>query len=611
MTSVGRARRLGVAALAAVVTLVAAGCSGLPRSSDVRPGLRVDANVGQRARVVVSAPIKGAPPQVIASDFIRAGASFQETDDTHQVVGRAYLAPTSVDRWKPTSAITVYDAPTGLSIEQLPADQLRLTVDAVATIDATGHYAELPPGTKRSVIFSMTRVDGEWRIDLPEQGFGIWLNTDDIDRVFSPYSIHYVVPGTRRLVSDVRWFPSGPGVPTALARAQLGAVPDYLEGVAQTEVPSTTALAVDAVDVDAAGTATVTLTNTAQTVDPDRRRAMWAQFVATLIQAPSVTTVSLQVQGIGPIPVPNLPDAIPDLTTLGYEEEQALALTMGAVRRGDKVERVDPQGIGGDTELPAGTPLPGTAGPVTVADAYTGLALSADGTDLAAVAESRRELVRWRGGVPITLPSLGSDLTDPAYESGGRLWVAGLVGSVARVWTVDATTAAAGTPTPVRVDWLAGRRVVALRVSPDGTRAAVVSRKPDGSDSRLDVAGIRRDATGVAVSLASPYRQAQPLVDLRSVVWTGPLDLAVLARAQAKDPLRPFAVSLGGGVGLRRVGRLTQEQLLIGPVAGARSLTTRGGVRGLLGLTGTTTLLRVGNTWAPLEGVRDVVVGGL
>ena len=173
-----------------------AGCGGLPALSAVQEGLRVNANVEQRARVVVSAPIKGAAQDTIASDFIRSGASFQDTDQNQQVVGRAYLAPTSVDRWQPTSSVTVYDAPTGLTIDQLPANQW-LSVTAVVVIDSTGHYTELPPGTTKSVVFSMLKVDGEWRIDLPPAGFGLWLNTDDFDRVFSSYRIHYVVPGTQ------------------------------------------------------------------------------------------------------------------------------------------------------------------------------------------------------------------------------------------------------------------------------------------------------------------------------------------------------------------------------------------------------------------------------
>jgi len=287
------------------------------------------------------------------------------------------------------------------------------------------------------------------------------------------------------------------------------------------------------------------------------------------------------------------------------------------VRRGESVLALDPQSIDDAAAPPVGGPLPGTTGPTQVAADYTGLALSADGSDLAGVARSRRELVRWRGGVPLVAPSLGSGLTDPSYDTSGRLWVAGLAGGAATIWTLSATSAQVGTPAVVRADWLGGRLVVAVCVSPDDTRAAVVSTAVDGSDSRLDVAGIQRDAGGVPLALADPSRQGQPLLDLRSVVWLSPYDVAVLAREKRGAVLRPFDVVLGGGVGLRRFGRLTVDQVLVPPVAGAVRLTTRGGLAGMVATTATSpgrvtgVQLRVGGRWQPFTGVSDLVVGGL
>ena len=612
---------LGVAGvLVLVVALLLGGCGGLPGSSPVAAGLRADTKVDQRARVVVSGPIKGASQDVIARDFIRAGAAFQDTDANQQVVGRAFLTTSSVDRWKPTSAVTVYDAPTGLTIDQLPSDQVRLSVAAVATIDGDGRYTELPPGTTRSVVLSMVRVDGEWRIDLPTAGFGLWLNTDDLDRVMSPYELHYVVTGTERLVSDVRWFPSGPGLATALTRAQLGPVPAYLSGVATTAFPKGTRLAVDAVDVDADGRASVVLADSPDVVEPDLRRALWAQLVATLLQVgavstvSSVTSVSIEVQGVGPIPVPNVSDQVSKLDVLGFTTEPSLALTVGAARRGTEVTLVNPQDVAAGGVVPAGRALQGATGPTRVASAYTGLALSPDGTDLAAVAEGRAELVRWRAGVPLTAPPLGTDLTDPAYDTAGRLWVAGSALGRTTVWTLSGTASTAGVATPVSAGWLAGRRVLSLRISPDATRAAVVSTAADGSGSRLDLTGIQRDGSGVPLALATPYQQGQPLVDLRTATWVGPLELVALARDRADGQLRPFDVEVGAGVGLRRNGRLTVEQQLVPPLPGAVAVQTydvASPADALIALTGEATYLRISGRWEPADGVRDLVVGGL
>jgi len=594
-----------------VLVALLAACGGLPDASDVQPGRRVGENVAPRARVVVSPPVKGGSQDVIARDFIRAGAGFQETDENQQVVGRLYLAPASIDRWRPTSSVTVYDTRTAMSVEHLPADQVRLTTAAVATIDETGHYRELPPGTLSSVVFTMTKVEGEWRVQLPEEGFGLWVNTDDFDRVFASYRIHYVLPTERRLVADVRWFPSGPRVATALARAQLGAVPGYLQGVAESGLPEGAQLAVDAVNVDDSHVATVTLTNSAQTLDPNRRRWMWAQFVATLTQAPGISAVSLEVQGVGKIPIPNLPSSISALTDLGYQSDASAAPTLGLKRTRNGVERIRPQSLDeGDVARPSAGPPKAGDEPLKVPDAYVDLALSPDGTDIAAVAKSRAELVRWRGTTLITVPPFAAELTNPSYDTHGRLWIAGKAQQETRIWTFDASVAQATAPLAVAATWLGGREVLNVSVSPDASRAAVLSKLPNGTDYRLDVAGIIRGANGDPTSLAAPYRQGEPLTRFSDLTWLDAMTLAVLAQARDGDPVRPFQVDIGGGVGLRRVGQVSLQDSLIPVVPGARSITSRGGVRGLIVMTDQKAQIRVGSVWDAVPDVSEVVIAG-
>ena len=595
--------RLGLVAL--LCGAVLAGC-GIPRSSDVLDGRRVGDNVAPRARIVVNPPAVGSPPDVIARDFIRSGPAFQETGDDQQVVGRSYLAPGSVELWRPTAlTTTVYDSRTPLKIERLPSDQVRLTITAVATIDETQHYRELPPDTKASTVFGMTKVDGEWRIKLPDDGFGLWLNTDDFDRVFAAYQVNYVLTAKKELVPDVRWFPVGPRLPTALARAQLAAVPVYLGGVADTAIPQGTRLAVDAVPVDPTGVATITLTNSAQTLDPTRRRPMWAQFVATLTQAPGVTAVAIEVQGIGKIPVSSLPAAVSSLSDLGFSLTPTEPATVGLVRSQDTLERINPQ-ILDETSPPPAKGSKAVADVPKIPSTYINLATSSDGADIAGVSRSRAELARWRGETGTTLPPFGTALTNPMYASDGRLWVAGMdTAGVAKVWTFDSSTLAAA-PTPVKAPWLVGRQVINLSVSPDATRIAVLSRLPNDSDYRLDVAGIVRNGDGLATALAEPYRQGEPLTRFVDVMWLDQMTMAVLAREKDGAALRPYRVDLGQGVGLRRVN----DQTLIKELPDATSLTSRGGVRGLIVMTPQAAYLRAGNAWAQQESVSEIIVGG-
>lgn len=614
---VGRFARAGAGL--ALLGLVLAGC-GLPHESGIQDGRRVGENVAPRARVVVNSPLPGASPDVIARDFIRAGAAFQELGGDQQVVGRSYLAPDSVDRWRPSAlTTTVFDSRSPIALDHLPSDQVRLTATAVATIDESGHYRELVPGTSASVVFTMVKVGGEWRISLPQDGFGLWLNTDDFDQVFSAYETSYPVKGKRALVSDVRWLPTGARLPTALARAQLSGVPAYLAGVVDEGIPDGTRLAVDAVNVDATGIATVTLTNTPAVIDPTRRRAIWAQLVSTVLQAPGVSAVTVEVQGIGRIPISNLPPALSNVTDLGYTQPSTPPTTIGLARTGEVVQQINPQDL--DETSPARPITKPTAKSAAALPAiptsWANLAMSPDGTDVAAVAGNRSEMARWHGGVPIIVPAFGSALTNPSYASDGRLWVAGMSGGSAKVVTYDPTMASAGAPTTVTVAWLAGRQVINLAVSPDGTRVAVLSELRNGTDYRLDLAGVVRDGAGLPTALGEAYRQGEPLTRFVDVVWIDSMTMVVLARDRDADPLRPFRVDIGQGVGLRRVGQLDLDQTLIKEVPEtSTTVSTRGGVRGLIVTsprsagTGGGVLFRVGNNWAAQPDVDEVVVAG-
>ncbi|MEO7060680.1 MAG: LpqB family beta-propeller domain-containing protein, partial [Lapillicoccus sp.] len=156
--------------------------------------------------------------------------------------------------------------------------------------------------------------------------------------------------------------------------------------------------------------------------------------------------------------------------------------------------------------------------------------------------------------------------------------------------------------------WLTGRTIVQVAPSPDGTRLAVLSRTGVGRDDRLDIAGIVRDAAGSPTVLATPYRQGQPLLGFLDVTWVNPLTLAVLARDLPGDALRPFLVSIGKGVGLRRVGQLSREQLLIPEVLNARSITSKGSESSLIVMTSTGAELRVGPTWSAVGEAREIIV---
>ncbi|MBK7273081.1 MAG: GerMN domain-containing protein [Actinomycetales bacterium] len=326
--------------VAVLVALAVGACSGLPTSSPVQSGRSVDEQVLPEVRIVVPPPAAGASPEQIVRGFLRAGAAFQESTDSGQPVANAYLAPGSVGRWRPTSSVTVFDRSRTVAVEALTGDKVRASVAVVATVDDTGHYREVAPGTVAQVDLGLVRVSGEWRVELPADGFGLWLNTDDFGRVFDPHRVHYPTVGGRHLVPDVRWFAGGPRLGTALARAQLGPVPDYLAGAVETGFPADVTLAVDAVSVDA-GIATVVLTPPASAMDLAHRRAIWAQLVATLLRVPGVQGVVVEVQGAGRLVVPEVTGPLRSATDVGYGADPLPLPRTALLRLGERLTSVE------------------------------------------------------------------------------------------------------------------------------------------------------------------------------------------------------------------------------------------------------------------------------
>jgi hypothetical protein len=204
----------------------------------------------------------------------------------------------------------------------------------------------------------------------------------------------------------------------------------------------------------------------------------------------------------------------------------------------------------------------------------------------------------------VTLDASG--LTRPSYDDRGYLWVAGYTGRSAGVWVVNRGVGESAA-TPVSAPWLSGRRVVSLRVSPDGSRAAVASQEWAGGGDRLDVSGIVRDARGLPTILNPPLRQADPLTLVRDVTWLDADTVAVLGRIGSRDPIRPYLAPLGQGVGLRDLAATS----LLAPVPEGRSVTTVGGARRLV-VTSDDGAVRVrsGGAWVTLAKGSEVVVPG-
>jgi hypothetical protein len=593
-----RCARPAAACVAVVVAAVLSACGGLATDSAVQQGSQVGEAAAQPVRVQPDGPTTGATPDQIVRGFLQAGAGAGFDDD--HAIARSFFTPNVKDEWLPDSGVEVYGDDSALKVELLTPTTVRVTASIVAEVDGVGRYRETPAGTSAQATFGMQKIDVGWRISVPQKGFGLWLSARDLDRIYRPFTIAYVSKSARAIVGDRRWFPITTGLATTLARAQLAPAPTYLTGAVQTGVPTGTVLAVDAVPIQS-GRALVDLSASALSADPDQRRAMWAQFVTTLMQVPSVTQISLEVEGAR-LDLPGTPDRVSVLTTLGYQIDSSASAKTAVLRTGSELSRVSPDRPQ-DQDQPRKPSQPAASSALPkIPTGWVSLAMSWNGQEIAGIGGDHADLARWQGSRMFQLARFGSELTKPSYDSLNGLWVAGQAGGASKVWVIDTSLSPVkdAKPREISAPWLAKRTVLALRVASDNQRVALITSDRAGGDVQVVVAGIVRSANGAAVSLATePLRVGCTLAAATDLAWVDDSTLAVVGRVGPKGAFGPQLVEIGGKVSA------------LSPVVGARLVTSTGGIRGVVVMTDRGKVLaRAGNGWQQLQTGTDFLIPG-
>ncbi|GAA6524540.1 LpqB family beta-propeller domain-containing protein [Intrasporangium sp. DVR] len=594
-----------------VLAATTTACGGLPESSSISDGRRLDEPINEQIRVAAQAPVPGASPEQIARGFIRAGEDQGETHAT----AKGYLSHSSVDLWRWASEETViYNRASDLTVKRTGDTSVEVSVSPVGVLSTDGRYRDVAAGTVVRATFGLTRVSGEWRLELPREGFGLWLEASAFDNLYVAAPLHFVTPSGRELIPDTRWFPKGPRLATSLARAQLEPVPPHLAGAVTTGFPATTRLAVNSVPVEA-GHAQVDLSAAALSAGAEDRRAMWAQLSATLTRA-FVTSISVSVEGTE-LELPGLGTTLNSPQEVGYGFTPPLLSDSALLRSAGTFKRINPFFIPDDAKAQGrrGTESLRPNDRTELPTVWIRLAMSRDEDQIAAVGGDLKELSIWPAqDEPVRLKTGWSGLIRPAYDRNQYLWVAGQGQGGPRIWTVNtASLVPPPEPNPVDAPWLGDDDVVALTVSADGTRVLLITRDQASGAERLLLTGVVRAPNGQPEALAEPLPQAQPLMAMKDVVWLDSEAFAVLGQLTDRDKRRPWVGQVGAGLdGLRvRYGQADPSRERLQPIPGARTITTAGSLRGLICLTDQGQVLaKAGLNWRAIGSGSDLLVPG-
>ncbi len=540
-------------------------------------------------RIIPRGPVSGSDADDLVTDFLRQGLGA----DDDSSVAREYLTPRASGQWQPDGSAWIYDGPEALTVKVTAPGTVTVTGRISAQLDREGHYAELPPGQTRSVALRLVKVGDQWRIDGGLDGRPtVWISRADFG-LYTSFPITYVTPdGTG--VTDRRWFLQGPGLVTRLARAQLAPPPTYLQGAVLTGVPEYTELAHGSVSVEG-GTARVVLSSRALNADDLNRRRMWQQITTTLTAVGGVDAVQLEADGAR-LSVPGLPDRALGAEDVDLRDAEAPTGPV-LLRSGASLERVDPRQLTENRSRKEaradGPPLP------DVGPEWYRLAASADGHEIAGLDGDEEELARWRDGRLVRVRGFATDLTRPAYDPAGYLWLAGRTTAGTRVLVQPTSDLSGRPPVAINVPWLADRRVVALRPSAEGQRVLVVSEPIGGGPSTVGVAGVlRRD--GRPVGLATPIAVGGASTDVTDATWLDAETIGVVGAVDTKSEQRVVIAPISG------------PSQVLGTVRNPTGITTFGGSRSIVVTTRRgAALVRSGNGLTPIvSSTSDFVVPG-
>jgi hypothetical protein len=492
-----------LAAAAAGLVAVLAGCAGVPDSGSVHLGRTLPGDTGSEttdiAHVVASGPVAGMSPTSLVTGFLGA---LVDSDDNYEVA-RLFLVPGT--NWQTTTGTTLYDRRS--AVQKTGPKSLSVTLRRVGTVDPRGSY-QVAPGTVHA-RFTVTRLDGQWRIShLPD---GLLLSISDVQRTLQPASIFFFNRNQTRLVPvPILVPPDEPGLATTLIHELVSGPSRRLAPAVSTAIPSGTDL-VGNVPIDTAGVASVDLAGGVQQESANALEHLSAQVVWTLRQLPTVTAVRLLVNG-APLSITGVAKVQPIGSWPQFDPETP-PTTTGALLS-DEGRVVD---VGG--RVPTAFTHRSLASP----------AISADGATVAALRRhgGRTTLLVGPAEGPLRGRWSAANISGPSFGPQGQVLVVVGTGARARILEVPKVGRVRRVAVPRTVR---GQGISQLAVSRDGSRVALVVGPP--GDQELLVGGLAR--THGTTSVVGSALVIAGTQDVQGIAWAGANELVTTVRESAR-----------------------------------------------------------------------------
>ena len=461
-----------------LATTIVAGCASIPQSSQVGesdPQADISRDIAYTFNP--AGPATDATPTSIINGFILAATGIQGDFST----AREFLTDSAAAQWDPYAQTTIY---TGRPIvDASGGDQYTVELATVGSLDEAGVLELDDDGATQDSNFRLVQSDGQWRIDeLPD---GISLDAAQFRALFNTQTLYFYDPTYAYAVPDVRWMLNTPDQPSTIVNALLDGPADYLEGAVVTAFPAATELYRDTVPVSNSIAQVDFTDETLRDTSQLGQYRMYQQLELTLQRYPGISEVTMTRER-SILDFDNPPDGfVPADTTVTTGNTQ-----VGIDPETDQLVSYEANSTG---TLPG---FPNVANlepldPTINRERDTATFLNAD-RDTLYVANSTTQAFEIATGTDLIAPTM--DVHD---------WVF----TVTDGNTIIATNTNRNEQVLEIMHPWAGRSddITALRISPEGTRAAIVVR-PEEGPAQLYIAGVIRDDDSQPQALGNAFR---------------------------------------------------------------------------------------------------------
>jgi hypothetical protein len=452
-------RRTALGVLMGCITLLLSACMSMPTSG---PVVETRSDGGLDSSSAFDTKPRPPQPGATRTEVVRGFLEAMTATPIQTNTAKQFLSEDAAASWNPDETITYADyAP------------LRETSDGVAVslpdphyLNGQGAWQGALPKAERTIDFTMSIEDDEWRIDRAPDALIVpegWF-----EQRFQPASLYFFDPTGRILAPEPVYVPGGQQLASTLVQALLLGPGRDLDRVSQSFIPTGMKLS-PSVSVSDDGVASILLRGDDSALTPESTELMLDQLAWTLRQVRAITALRVTVNG-EPLQLPGGADAY--RIDAGAQYDPA-GFNASPLLYGLQDGRLASGASGGALE-----PVSGPMG--TDALGIRSVAITLSASQAAGVTDDGRSvLVGPVGGAddgkvrPVY--SAGTDLLPPAWDFADRLWLVDRTSSGAVVSTVWG-----GETQTVDVAGISGKQVRSFTVSRDGTRLAAVVRRPGG-----------------------------------------------------------------------------------------------------------------------------------